>query len=169
MNASGNRLAEEGLVWEFIPAATPHYGGVWERMVGLFKRHLAAMTNGDVLHIDTFSTILILIEKSVNKRPITAMSTDPSDPEAITPSHILYPSTFAHSSAIIVPEGAGDDSSRLRSSWRRAEARADAFWKQWSKDYMTMLHTRPKWQRVERNVVPGSIVIIMDETKARDA
>ena len=136
--------------------------------MGLFKRHLAAVSSGDVLHIDTFATTLYEIESVVNKRPLTALSTDPSDPEAITPNHILYPATFAHSSAIIVPEDAGNDASRLRNSWQRAQNRIDAFWKQWSKDYMTLLHNRSKWQRVERNIEPGNIVIIVDETRSRN-
>ena len=106
--ASRDRLHEKGLVWEFIPPGTPHYGGVWERIVGLFKRHLAAVSIGDVLHIDTFATILCEIENVINMRPLTAMSTDPLDPEAITPRHILYPATFAHSSAVIVPEAVGN-------------------------------------------------------------
>ena len=33
---------------------------------------------------------------------------------------------------------------------------------------MSLLHNRPKWQKVEKNLVPGNIVIIVDETKARN-
>ena len=168
ITASQDRLHEKGLVWEFIPVATPHYGGVWERVVGLFKRRLAAISTGDVLHIDTFSTILCEIENVINKRPLTPMSSNSSDYEAITPRHILYPATFAHSSAIILPEGVGDDASRFGRSWQRAQNRIDAFWRQWSKEYMSLLHNRPKWQKVEKNLVPGNIVIIVDETKARN-
>ena len=166
--ASRDRLQEKGLVWEFIPVATPHYGGVWERIVGLFKRHLAAVSTGDTLHIDTFSTVLCEIEDVVNRRPLTPMSSNPSDCEAITPRHILYPATFAHSSAVIVPEDAGDGASRFGKSWERAQNRINAFWKQWSKEYLSLLHNRPKWQTTEKNIVTGNIVIIVDETKSRN-
>ena len=33
---------------------------------------------------------------------------------------------------------------------------------------MTLLHNRSKWQRVERNIEPGNIVIIVDETRSRN-
>ena len=38
--SSTERLQQRGLTWSFIPAGTPHRGGSWERVVGLFKRHL---------------------------------------------------------------------------------------------------------------------------------
>ena len=37
--AASRDLQRKGLEWTFIPSHTPHYGGVWERIVGLFKRH----------------------------------------------------------------------------------------------------------------------------------
>ena len=66
-NQSVNRLLEKGLMWTFIPAGTPHFGGVHERMVGLLKRHLVSATKGDVLHVDTFNTIVIEIEGIMNR------------------------------------------------------------------------------------------------------
>ena len=166
--SSAENLHEKGLAWEFIPVGTPHYGGVWERMVGLFKRHLAAVSTGDVLHIDTFATILCEIEDVINKRPLTEMSSNSADPEAITPRHILYPATFAHSSAIIIPAGVGNNAAHVGKSYERAQNRVDAFWRVWSKEYLQLLHNRQKWQTVEKNIKPGDIVIIVDETKSRN-
>ncbi|XP_044264372.1 uncharacterized protein LOC123011124 [Tribolium madens] len=36
------RFAHKGMTWKFIPPASPHMGGVWERMVHLIKTALAA-------------------------------------------------------------------------------------------------------------------------------
>ena len=69
-NESNHQLLEKGLQRSFIPAGTPSYGGLWERVIGLFKRHLASATRGDVLHVDTFNTIIIEIEGILNRRPI---------------------------------------------------------------------------------------------------
>jgi hypothetical protein len=161
-----NELQKRGLDWEFIPAGTPHYGGYWERIVGMFKKHLKSATRGDVLHIDTFNTVVVEIEGILNRRPLTSLSDDPNDTEAISPAHILYPATFAHSSATIVTDLAAADSS-ARAAWRRAQNRINAFWKVWSTEYLTMLHTRPKWQSTKKDIEEGALVIIVDETVRR--
>ena len=112
---SNHQLLEKGLQWDFIPAGTPSYGGLWERVVGLFKRHLVSATRGDVLHVDTFNTIIIEIEGILNRRPITPMSTDPNDTETISPANILYPATFSHSAATIIPGNIDDGNIHRRS------------------------------------------------------
>ena len=165
-NSSVNALAEKGLEWSFIPAGTPSYGGVWERCVGLLKRHLVSATKGDVLHVDTFNTIIIEIEGILNRRPLTPMSTDPSDTEAITPAHILYPSTFAHSSTTIVPPNG--DASAFRNSWKQAQSRINAFWKIWSTEYLALLHARSKWRQTKRDLKEGDLVILVDESVKRN-
>merc|ERR1711942_320093 len=79
-NASSSaELQRRGLQWDFIPASTPHYGGVWERVVALFKKRLLSATAGDVLYLDVFNTYLVEIEGILNRRPLTALSTDSSD------------------------------------------------------------------------------------------
>ena len=89
-------LRRKGLQWDFIPTNTPHYGGVWERVVGLFKRHLSTLDVGDHLHVDVLNTLIVEMEGIINRRPLTALSADPSDIEPITPAHILYPSVYVH-------------------------------------------------------------------------
>ena len=48
-------------------------------MVAVFKKHLYSATRGDTLHVDTFNTIVVEIENVINRRPLTAISDDPSD------------------------------------------------------------------------------------------
>ena len=107
--SSTQQLQRRGLEWEFIPASTPHYGGCWERVVGLFKRHLASISSGDVLHVDTFNTAVIEAEGILNQRPLTTLSDDPRDSEPLTPTHILYPAMFSPSSAFIMAPASGKD------------------------------------------------------------
>ena len=160
-----DNLRKKGIEWEFIPARTPHYGGFWERMVALFKKHIVSATKGDVLHIDVFNTIVIESENVLNRRPLTPSSSDPNDWEAITPAHILYPSTFAHSSATILPET--EARQPMRTAWLRAQNRINAFWKSWSAEYLQSLHQRSKWQKSARNLCIGDLVIMVDETIKR--
>ena len=160
-------LQRRSLEWKFIPPGTPHYGGVWERMVSLFKKHLKVVLERDAPHIDVFNTAIIEIESIINKRPLTAISTSSNDYEAITPAHILYPASVAHSSAIIVENADDDDAERMRCSWRRAQSRVNAFWRAWKRDYVTLLHDRSKWKKTQVDMAVGDLVLLVDDNVRR--
>lgn len=167
-NASSTvELQRRGLQWDFIPPGTPHYGGIWERIAALFKKHLASITSGHVLHYDVFQTAVIEVEGILNRRPLTPLSDDPSDTSALRPINILHPSTFSHSSATILPPETGNDAVGLRCRWRNAQSRVDAFWKVWKSEYLQLLHARSKWTKSEVNIKKDALVIIVDETLHR--
>ena len=164
----GPELAARGWTWDWIPAGTPHYGGIWERVVGLFKRHMASLSIDDTTHVEVFWTIITEIEAIVNRRPLTSISTDPRDVEAISPAHILYPASIAHSTARFLPLSSTNDAEKMRYAWKRVQARVNAFQKVWKSEYLTMLHNRPKWQKTMRNLAIDDLVIIVDESIHRD-
>ena len=160
-------LQRRGLQWDFIPADAPHRGGVWERMVGLFKKHLKATMGGVTVHVDVFNTVIIEIEAVINRRPLTAISADSRDCEALTPAHILYPAASTHSSAAVT-ENVGDPTAeQFRERWRHSQAVVNAFWKTWSRDYLSLLHQRNKWADTIRDLKVGDLVLIVDELSKR--
>ena len=132
--SSTSELQRRGLRWDFITPRTPHYGGVWERIVALFKRHLASISTGAILHVDAFNTAVVEVEGILNRRPLTALSDDPNDSEALTPNHILNPSTSGHAPLDLVQQGVNSDADSAKVQWRRAQSRVDAFWKSWRVD-----------------------------------
>ena len=137
-------------------------------MVGSVKKLLTNITRGDVLNVKTMETIVVEVEATINRRPLTAVNADSRDLEALTPAHILYPSTFAHSSATIIPDNPLTDADTLRSNWRRAQARVNAFWTAWSRLYLTSLHERKKWTKVEKNLKLNDLVLIVEPAVARN-
>ena len=165
--SSTPELQRRGLRWDFITPRTPHYGGVWERIVGLFKRHLASISTGAILHVDAFNTAVVEVEGILNRRPLTALSDDPNDSEALTPNHILNPSTSGHAPLDLVQQGVNSDADSAKIQWRRAQSRVDAFWKSWRVEYLSLLHARSKWSRSERDFAIDDMVIVMDETLPR--
>ena len=160
-------LQRRGLQWDFITARTPHYGGVWERVVAMFKRHLASISSGATLHVDTFHTAVIEVEGILNRRPLTALSDDPSDPSALTPNHILSPSTSGSAPVDLLQHGVNFDAESTRVQWKRAQSRVDAFWKKWRSEYLSLLHARSKWTKSERNLAVDDLVVIVDEAVPR--
>ena len=164
---SSDDLQRKGITWDFIPPYAPHRGGVWERVVGLFKRHLATMALGDAVQFDTFNTALIQVEGILNRRPLTAVSPAASDCEALTPAHILYPSFASHQSCVIAPNDLERSTTDWRSDFRKAQSRINAFWKAWSKDYLSLLHNRQKWRRQGKDLRVNELVLIVNEQLPR--
>ena len=159
-------LRKRGVEWSLIPAHTPHYGGVWERVVGLFKKHLATSIEGDALQIDTFNTVIVEIEGILNRRPLTILSTDSRDLEPLTPAHILHPAGFKTTDPAVLPTD-NEMREELSSTWKRAQNRVNAFWKAWKRDYLSLLHDRKKWTKTRDDLREGDVVILVDESTSR--
>ena len=96
-----------------------------------------------------------------------SLSDNPKDSEPLTPAHILYLAMFSHSSASIIPDSIGDESSNARSTWKRAQSRINAFWKSWSTEYLALLHSRSKWTKTKDDLAVDDLVLIADETMQR--
>ena len=82
-----SELAKRGVKWKFNPTAAPHYGGVWERLVPSFKRTLYAILGNRRLTDEILITTFCLVEQSLNNRPLTSVSSDANDLDALTPNH----------------------------------------------------------------------------------
>ena len=164
--SSAEHLQRQGVHWTFIPPRAPHRGGSWERVVGLFKRHLATFAVQDPINIKIFETALISIEGILNRRPLTALSPQADDCEALTPAHVLYPAMEDRRSSVVVSEDPFDTTS-LRNKFAVAQSRVNGFWKAWSKDYLQLLHTRQKWRITKEDLKVGDLVICRDNPMAR--
>ncbi|GBP12586.1 hypothetical protein EVAR_10249_1 [Eumeta japonica] len=79
----------EGINFSFIPAYTPHFGGLWESAVKSIKYHLRRVLGLTHLTYDEMCTCLTQIEAILNSRPLTPLSIDTSDLTPLTPAHFL--------------------------------------------------------------------------------
>ena len=64
-------------------------GGVWEQMIRSARTILKALAREQVLTEEQLHTLMTEIEKFMNDRPITPVSSDPKDLPALTPSMLL--------------------------------------------------------------------------------
>lgn len=82
-------LNDDGVNWHFIPPGSPHFGGMWEAAVKSAKHHLKRVVKNSMLTAEQMNTLLTQVEACLNSRPITLLSTEPSDFQALTPGHFL--------------------------------------------------------------------------------
>ena len=101
----------------------------------------------------------------MNSRPVTLISDDISDYNALTPNHFLT----GRSSNNTSPGYFQDSEVNLRSKWRAVQAATDIFWKRWIKEYLPSLSERKKWHKEVRNMKVGDLVIMVEKQIPRSA
>ncbi|XP_048582060.1 uncharacterized protein LOC125561765 [Nematostella vectensis] len=82
-------LLQRDVRWIYNPPAASHMGGVWERNIRTVRKVLAALLKQQVLDDEGLATLFAEVEAIVNGRPLTGVSDDPQDMEALTPNHLL--------------------------------------------------------------------------------
>ena len=158
----GRELLRRDIQWYFNPPAASHQGGVWERLICSVQKILHAMIGEHLVNEETLVTFLVEVEKILNSRPITCVSSDPSDLEPLTPNHILL---LRHNQCSAPSEF--EDSDKFRARWKRVHILANEFWARWVKEYLPMLQERQKWLKQRRNFKVGDLVIMKDTNMPR--
>ncbi|XP_062557511.1 uncharacterized protein LOC134222370 [Armigeres subalbatus] len=146
---------EEGIDFKFIPPRLPNFGGLWKAAVKSFKKHLKSTIGTVVLYKDDLETLLVQIESCLNSRPLTQLSTDPEDLEALTPGHFLVHRPLK---AAAEPSYDGIPQNRLN-RFQQTQEFVRRIWKRWSTDYLSGLHPRTKWTRLRNNLNVGTLVL----------
>ena len=149
----------KGIEWEFNPPSAPHMGGVWERLVRSVKEVLTALLQDKVLTDPQLATLLTEVESILNNRPLTHVSTNSEDLEALTPNHLLL--GLHKQWGRIVDVDAKDVTSRRH--WRQVQALSDLFWERWLKEYLPEQTKRVKWREHTPNLQEGELVVLSDD------
>ena len=95
----------------------------------------------------------------LNSRPLTYVSTDADDPEALTPNHLI----LGRDSPSLAPGMFSGEQLSFRRRWRHAQQLAEHFWKRWHKEYLPTLMKRTKWSRESRRVQVGDVVLLVTD------
>ncbi|XP_055912003.1 uncharacterized protein LOC129946017 [Eupeodes corollae] len=147
-----------GTKWNFIPPASPHFGGLWEAGVKSVKFHLKRVVRNETLTFEELSTLLTEIEACLNSRPLCPVSDNLDDFAILTPAHFLF-----GTSAQLVPEADLAEKVSNLDRWRKIQIAVHSFWKQWSSEYLARLQQRPKWLKTEAQPQIGDLVLLKDE------
>ena len=133
-----NDLQQKAIEWKFNPPTGSHFGGSWERLIRSVRQVLCALLRQQPLKLndEALGTLFCEAEAILNARPITKMSSDVNDVDAITPNHLLL---LRSGSALPCGEFT-------------------------QRDYLTALQERQKWLYPNTNVSVGDIVLLIDSS-----
>lgn len=162
--ATQDEASRRSISWRFIPPGAPFMGGAWERLVRSVKSALNAVLHERSPSDEVLSTLLAEAELTVNSRPLTHVSVNPEDPEALTPNHFLL-----HGPANITSPGAFNDHDLIgRTHWRASQRLADMFWARWMKEYLPDLQNRREPHGRGPALKTGDVVLVVDNTLPRN-
>ena len=121
-----------------------------------------SMLKEQPLNLDDESlyTLLCEVEHILHGRPITMVSDNPNDLDALTPNHLLKMKTCSND--VLGVFESSDNYARRR--WRQIKYLTDLFWRRWSREYLPLLQKRQKWQKPRRNIAVGDIVLVAENT-----
>ena len=150
--------ASHEIVWHFNPPASPHIGGVWERLVKSVKEVLHATMQDRILTDPHLATTFTEVESILNNRPLTHASGDVSDLEALTPNILLGLHRKWNS---MLDTDERDVLSHRK--WRQVQGAARNFWDRWRKDYLPTLTKRERWSGSVPNYQTGELVMLLND------
>ena len=166
-NLNSSLVTEEminrGIDWKFSPPGGSHFGGSYERLVASCKRALLAVLGGRAVSDEVLLTVIKEIANILNSRPITRVSTDPTEEGPLTPNHFILGCHHPH--APPDAETAFDGLSRRH--WKQAQFIIDQWWRRWMREYVPELIARDKWQQHTRQMRVGDEVVVIDENNRR--
>ena len=159
-------LSDQGCTWTFNPPHASHYGGAWERMIGLARRILDSMflqLKNKLTH-KVLVTFMAEVAAIINARPLVPVTTDPDDLFIITPAALLTQKVN------IVPAPAGEFgvTDLYKSQWRQVQHLSNTFWDRWRKQFLPTLQARKKWQATHPNIQPGCVVLLRNSQVPRN-
>ncbi|CAG9132661.1 unnamed protein product [Plutella xylostella] len=154
-------LSHDEIDFKFIPPYSPHFGGIWEAAVKSVKHHLRRVLALAHLTYEEMITCLNQIEAILNSRPLTPLSSDPSDLSFLSPSHFLIGRPLT---SVPYPQVSDCNVHRL-DRFQRIEFLRQHFWKRYCAEYVTLLQQKTKWLTSTGHLQVGSLVLVKDKTQ----
>ncbi|XP_055589044.1 uncharacterized protein LOC129741345 [Uranotaenia lowii] len=150
---------DSGITFRFIPARSPHFGGLWEAGIKSFKYHFRRIVGQKSYNVDHFLTIVTQTQAILNSRPIASHPDHPQDLEPLTPGHLLIGEPLI---SIAEPDITDLNPNRLNRLQDMKRTVQD-FWRRWARDYTSQLHQRSKWKQPSSNVQVGQLVLLQQD------
>ena len=143
----------------FNPPHASHYGGVWERQIGTIRHILDDM----LLELGARQLTHELLVTIMSE--VVAIPSDIDEPLPLTPAMLLTQKTRPLGP---LPGTFTTQDVYARQRWRKLQFLAGQFWTRWRREYIQNLQVRTKWNKEQRNLAVGDIVLMKDEQAHRN-
>ncbi|XP_055314000.1 uncharacterized protein LOC129575097 [Sitodiplosis mosellana] len=140
-------LNNRGIKWHFSLA---------EAAVKSMKFHFCRIIGQAKLTFEEFSTVLARIEAVLNSRPISPISNDPNDLNALTPGHFLI-------GGALLARPQPPTSCNPVKRYQMMETMVQHFWQRFRNDILSTMQVRTKWQDQQPNLNIDDLVLIKDD------
>ncbi|XP_042146100.1 uncharacterized protein LOC121835717 [Ixodes scapularis] len=117
------------------------WGGFWERLVRSVKVSLRKVLGRSSLNFEELTTVLTEVEAVVNSRPVTFISTDAKEREALTPAHFLVGHKLTSLPSHQMPEEDQASPENLARGWKYRNTVMNQFWRRWRSEYLLELRS----------------------------
>ena len=154
--------ASKGITWSFITPASPHHGGVWERLVKHAKYALKNMLSQERIDDEMLTTIIDQVNGLINCRYISHVSASPHELKPITPNHLIY----GHALAATFTTAYQDIDVPLKHV-RQVSTTIRRFWRRWIAEYLPSLMEHSKWRLHKPNLRNNDVVLVVNDTALR--
>ena len=146
-----------GVKWHFNPPHDPHFGGVFETIIKSAKKAIYAILGSAGIMDEELLSAFTGAESLMNLRPFTYQSANLKDSVPLTPNHFLHGQVGGQ----FAPESIDKTDCSPRKGWRRVQELVRHFWHRWLREWVPSLNRRKKWQRLQKDVKEGDIVLVI--------
>ena len=160
-------LEERGCTWKFIPPRSPWQGGFYERLIGVTKSCLKKTLFRKKVSIEDLYTLVAEVENRVNNRPLTYVSDDINELEALTPSHLIYGRRLKSLPSVTRP--VEDDPGflehqNLNERYQKLSHIINKWQDTWKKDYLVSIREKfygvAPSRKLNRTLKDGDVVVV---------
>ncbi|KXJ08918.1 hypothetical protein AC249_AIPGENE15250 [Exaiptasia diaphana] len=166
-------LAHKRIKMRRIPNKSPHWGGMYERLIGIVKMCLKKILHRSLICLSELQTLVKEVQAVVNDRPMTFISSDINDPQPLRPSKLLYVfevKGLPHPDVEDLVEDYKDQGDLTKAMKRRALL-FDIFDQRFKSEYLSALRERHTYQQKKgphhKLVQLGDVVLINNKDLPR--
>lgn len=157
-------LSKEKVEWKFIPVRSAFMGGIYERMVGLFKGLLKRTIGNKLLTLDEFQTMIAYTEAACNDRPLYYVSRQDTGTHPLTPNMLMFGKNIRQctvsDSALDIedPDYEFGSEGHLNKTCKRLKSTLLHMRKIWCQEYLLALRQKDQQRNVNS---PGNKYILV--------
>ena len=154
-------LAFREIKFTQIPPGSPHFGGVWEKLVHLTKKTLNILLKEHAPREHTFISFLYQAEHICNSRPLTDIALESHTDEFLTPNHFLLGPLGGEVTELTY----GPEIKASRKQLHIMHSLALNFKNRFNDEIIPLLNFRKKWPNKSEPLKVNDVVLILEDNK----